>query len=316
MSDDVLKQIDKYYFCGNFGDPLLNNDLIAMIEYSVAVNPNLHIWIYTNGSLRSKTWWQQLAKTLPVNHRVVFAIDGLEDTHSIYRIGTDFDKIIDNAYDFIQAGGIAEWAFIRFKHNEHQVAEVKKLANALGFESVSIKDSGRFISNPMFAVYDKNGNTTRYLEPSGYSEIKFIDRNAIANYRTIKEKSIIECGAIEQREIYIDAYGQVFPCCYLGIVPYTPIDTVAGITHLRFQVLKEHQALIEALGGSKAQSAYYHSIQDIIDSEPYQKTWTNFWNNKQLSMCVVHCGTSPTISKPKDMWVDRDDLDGARVNQP
>jgi MoaA/NifB/PqqE/SkfB family radical SAM enzyme len=314
MTADVLNQIDKYYFCGNFGDPLLNNDLIAMIEYSVSVNPNLHVWIYTNGSLRSKDWWQQLAKALPKNHRVVFAIDGLEDTHSLYRVGTDFDKIIDNAYDFIQAGGIAEWAFIRFKHNEHQVAKVKQLANELGFESFSMKDSGRFFFDPTFPVYDKNGDTTRLLEPSGYSEIKFIDRNAITNFRDIAKESIIKCGAIEQHELYIDAYGQVFPCCYLGIIPYIPVDTIVGMTQIRLQMLNEYHSLIEALGGAISQNAYHYSIKDIINSEMYQNIWEKFWNNKQLNMCVAMCGTSSKISKPKEMFIERSDLDGTRVS--
>jgi MoaA/NifB/PqqE/SkfB family radical SAM enzyme len=314
MTEDVLKQIDKYYFCGNFGDPLLNNDLIPMIEYSAEVNPDLDIWIYTNGSLRSKDWWRQLAKSLPKKHKVVFAIDGLEDTHSIYRVGTNFDKIIDNAYDFIQAGGRAEWSFIRFKHNEHQVDEVRKLANDLGFESFTIKDSGRFMFDRTFPVYDQLGNTTRYLEPSGYSEIKFIDRNAIDNFQKIVEENTINCNSIEHREIYIDAYGQVFPCCYLGITPYIPTDTVAGMTQIRSKMLSQHHVLIKALGGSESQNAGYRSIKDIINSDSYQTTWQNFWNNKKLIMCVAMCGTSSKISKPKEMFVERSSLDSTRIS--
>jgi sulfatase maturation enzyme AslB (radical SAM superfamily) len=244
----------------------------------------------------------------------VFAIDGLEDTHSLYRVDTNFDKIIDNAYDFIQAGGRAEWSFIRFKHNEHQVAKVKQLANELGFESFSMKDSGRFFFNPTFPVYDQLGNTTRYLEPSKYSEIKFIDQNAIANFQNISKESVIECNSIEHREIYIDAYGQVFPCCYLGITPYIPTDTIAGMTQLRLKMLDEHHSLIKALGGSELQNAYCRSIKDIIDSDSYQTTWQNFWNNKQLTMCVAVCGTSTKISKPKEMFVERNNLDSSWIS--
>ena len=121
INNDVLLQIQGLYFCGNFGDPLLNNDLIDMIEYTVSVNPNIDIRIHTNGSLRSKDWWRKLALVMPKNHSVIFAIDGLSQTHSLYRIGTDYHQILRNATSFIQAGGIAEWAFIRFKHNEHEV---------------------------------------------------------------------------------------------------------------------------------------------------------------------------------------------------
>jgi len=314
MTVDVLNQINNYYFCGNFGDPLLNNDLIEMIEYSVAVNPNLHIWIYTNGSLRSRDWWQQLAETLPKNHKVVFAIDGLEDTHSLYRVGTNFNNIIENVRTFIASGGRAEWAFIRFKHNEHQVTEVRKLASDLKFESFSIKDSGRVFFDSTFPVYDREGNTTRYLEPSRYSEIKFIDRNAVTNFRKIVDESVIKCNSIEDLEIYIDANGQVFPCCYIGLIPYVPIDTIVGFKQVRSQMLNEYHNLIKELGGAISQNAHYHSVKDIINREAYQTTWKKFWDNKQLTMCAGVCGTSSKISKPKEIFVERSNLNGAGVN--
>ena len=52
---------------------------------------------------------------------VWFAIDGLEDTHSIYRQGTNWKKIIDNVMTFVDAGGKARWDMLVFQHNEHQV---------------------------------------------------------------------------------------------------------------------------------------------------------------------------------------------------
>jgi len=314
MTVEVLNQIRKYYFCGNFGDPLLNNDIISIIEYSASVNPNLDIWIYTNGSLRSKDWWQQLAKSLPSKHKVVFALDGLEDTHSLYRVGTNFNTIIENAKAFISAGGKAEWAFIRFKHNEHQVSQVRKMANDLGFESFTIKDSGRFIFDSTFPVYDRNGNTTRYLEPSVYSEIKFIDRNAVTNFRDIVNESVINCNSIAEQEIYIDTQGQVFPCCYIGLIPYIPVDTITGATQMRLQMLKEYNSLIATLGGAELQNSNYYSIKDIINRESYQTTWNKFWSNKQLTMCAGVCGTSLKISKPEEMFIERNELDSTGIS--
>lgn len=118
MSSEVLRQITGFYFCGNFGDPIINNDLIEMCQYSTGTNPDLYIRIHTNGGARNKQWWKDLAKALPPSHNVIFAIDGLADTHSLYRVGTDFNKVLENAKAFINAGGTAEWAFIKFKHNE------------------------------------------------------------------------------------------------------------------------------------------------------------------------------------------------------
>jgi MoaA/NifB/PqqE/SkfB family radical SAM enzyme len=160
INQEVLQQVESLYFCGNYGDPLLNKDLLEMIEYSVAERHDIDIRIHTNGSLRSKDWWTHLATILPEKHLVVFALDGLEDTHSLYRIGTDFNKIIENARAFIDAGGRAEWAYLRFKHNEHQVDTARQMAKEFGFSDFVMKDSSRWIMDTKFPVYDKQGDTT------------------------------------------------------------------------------------------------------------------------------------------------------------
>jgi len=45
-SDKVLNQLNGFYFCGNFGDPIINDDLIEMIEHAVSVNPKLNIRVH------------------------------------------------------------------------------------------------------------------------------------------------------------------------------------------------------------------------------------------------------------------------------
>ena len=47
----VIKQIKTLNFCGNFGDPLLNNDLQLMT--SCLKDTDIHVDVHTNGSLRN-----------------------------------------------------------------------------------------------------------------------------------------------------------------------------------------------------------------------------------------------------------------------
>ena len=72
-----------------------------------------------------------------------FAIDGLKDTNHIYRVKTDFDRIIDNAEAFIKAGGNAHWIMIIFDHNQHQIDEANELSKKVGFRSFQTKISSR-----------------------------------------------------------------------------------------------------------------------------------------------------------------------------
>ena len=309
INPEVLLQVETIYFCGNFGDPLLNNDLLDMILYSKTINENIHLRIHTNGSLRSKQWWKDLAVALPKKHKVIFAIDGLEDTHSIYRIGTSYSKIIENAKAFIDAGGDAEWTFIRFKHNEHQVDEAKRRAVELGFSEFTMKDSSRFFKDSKFAVYNKSKQPQYFLEPSQYSEIKFIDKKILDNYKQIVNETTVECYVLKQKEVYINAQGHLFPCCWLSSLPYQPDDEVAELLPFKIKILEQYQQLVNSLGGIEALNAELRTVKEIINSTEYQTVWINYWTENKLLTCVRACGVKPDVfSTPQDQFVSNESL--------
>jgi len=309
ISQEVIKQVRMIYFCGNYGDPLLNNDLIEMIRYTVQVKPEICIRVHTNGSLRSKVWWTELAKVLPKDHRVIFAIDGLEDTHAIYRVGTNYNKIIENANAFIKAGGRAEWAYIRFKHNEHQVDRAKEIATKMQFEDFTMKDSSRFLLDTKFPVFDKNKNVTYHIEPSSYSTLKFIDKKLIDNYKTVLEKTKIQCYALKVKEIYITAQKHVFPCCWLAMIPYQPFDEALELHPIRKNITDQFEELVMSLGGLDSIDTLQYSIQKIIDSEPYQTVWDDYWTTNKLITCARSCGEIPELfSTPRDQFISNEKL--------
>jgi hypothetical protein len=93
-----------------------------------------------------------------------------------------------------------------------------------------------------------------------------------------------------------------------------PTDTIAGMSQLRLKMLDEHQTLIKELGGEVSQNARHYSIKDIINSESYQTTWKKFWDNKQLTMCAAICGSSTILSKPKEMFIEHNNLDSSGVS--
>ena len=299
MTSEVLNQLDSYYFCGNFGDPMLNNDLIAMCQYSTDVAPDTPIAIHTNGGARNKAWWTQLAHALPKHHRVVFALDGLADTHHLYRVGTRFEDVIDNARAFILAGGIAEWVFIKFKHNEHQVEQAIELSTELGFQHFTLKNSSRFILEPSVKVVDRKGNTTHYIEPATDVPLKFIDKKIIHAYKTIVSSSVIHCKAKHEKEIYIDAYGEVLPCCWLASVPYSYINQDDAL-EVRIEMSSQHQELVHGLGNI---NAFTKPIKDIIESDEYQTAWDAYWTTNKLITCARTCGINTDFAKPRDQIV-------------
>jgi hypothetical protein len=218
---DFLKQINRVNFNGNLGDFSLATDALAIVDYLLC-NSTAQIQIETNGSTRNTAWWQQL------NHpriKVLFALDGLEDTHALYRQDTDWHKIINNAVALTQAGGKAVWKFIPFEHNRHQLKACQELSKQLGFFDFIIRDQRR----NQGPVFTRQGDFSHWLgkpwpdTPSAKALLQdhtsWFDHTKKVSW--IKESASIQCGHLNQKEIYIAADGSVYPCCYLGFFPET-----------------------------------------------------------------------------------------------
>lgn len=305
FTQELMTQLQGVYFCGNFGDPILNNDLIPMIKYLSQHAPHLVVNVHTNGGARNVEWWRSLAKALPKHHNVCFGLDGLADTLHIYRIGVNYENVIKNANAFIEAGGKAEWAFIKFKHNEHQEEEARSIAKELKFATFTLKNSSRFLGEPKYRVIDKQGNITHYIEPPTDNKMHFISKDMINNYKTILLPLEIKCKVQNDKEIYIDAYKNIMPCCWLASIPYTQYDYDNVNASLRYEIKRQHSELIADLGDTNAVTV---GVKNVINSDAWQSVWETYWTTKKLIMCARICGQSSEISNPNDQFLQRQNL--------
>jgi len=198
-----IKNLDKMFMCGDFGDPAAGKHTLEIFEYFRKVNPQITLGMNTNGSIGNKQWWIKLAKILNTpNDFVVFSIDGLKDTNHIYRRGVNWDKLINNATTFIEHGGSAHWDMLIFEHNEHQLSEAEELANTLGFNFFRSKVSKRFLTNPI-----------KGLEPPKTFKLP-----------NTTDISKVKCHALEDNSIYVSADGKILPCCWIGVYTYNSDD--------------------------------------------------------------------------------------------
>jgi MoaA/NifB/PqqE/SkfB family radical SAM enzyme len=308
VNQEVLAQIEYLYFCGNFGDPIISNNLINIVDYCKVTNSNVGIGIHTNGSARTVEWWKQLAESLPKNHCVHFALDGLEDTHHLYRVGTDFNKIIENAKSFISAGGRAEWVFLSFKHNEHQIDAAKKLAKNLGFEKFNHKATSRFLEKPWLDVFDEGGNLIYKLEAPSEHKITFVSPEIIKSYKKVTETAVINCKIQKDKSLYIDAFKNLWPCCWLGALPYIysrPTDLVYQYQTDQTAVINQ---LVESIGGYQSIDLTQKSIKDILENDQWSNVWQDYWDKKLLATCAKTCGEFPKkiITQYEDQFIQTD----------
>lgn len=122
----------------NWGEPLLNRDLIKMIRY--AKERNIPVSISTNLNILK----EDMAEALISTHidKIFISCDGASpETYSKYRVGGDFDTVISNTAQLVEAKEKLNNHYTRlillfhvFRHNQHEVEKIKEIANSLGVE--------------------------------------------------------------------------------------------------------------------------------------------------------------------------------------
>jgi len=291
-------QIKKILFNGNYGEPIMHPNLIDIIKIFKKNYPESVIRISTNGSSRSSEWWQELASVLNDSdffHNVQFAVDGLEDTHSIYRRNTDFNKVIKNMKTFIEAGGIAQMFTILFAHNQHQINELIDMARSLGCAGILLRPSryGQTEVNAKdqnFTIYaEKNRKIPENAEwfapptpdavlPGPVSDkiIWFDDNNS---YVKASQKKFItnsinksKCPWLKRSIIQMDCWGNIWPCCHIA-----ETETRNG-----------HPDIDKSI--TRINSLYKRSLDNIMTDPWFTKTLPESLDSNPWDICQKRCG--------------------------
>ena len=136
---------------------------------------------------------------------------------------------MDRAKWFIDSGGVAIWKWIAFKHNVHQEEETRALAKTLGFVRFDASNQGRNYGPAL----DRAGNITHWilpadgsLEPGNYNVPAGIKRYKETHQNFEVENKIydINCLHLRDKDSYINAKGEVSPCCFHGYdMPGRPV---------------------------------------------------------------------------------------------
>ena len=251
-----LNHIRNIVLNGNLGDPTLYSKLFELLDYISSVNKNVKILLATNGSTRPENWWKELAEKMSFNNnnRIRFGIDGLEDTHHLYR-GTNFNKVFNNMKAFIDGGGKAVWQYIVFKHNQHQVDEALKIATDIGCDSFV-----KLISR----CYNMELERPTSMEAETKNEL----------CATSTERKIF-CTPIENRHLYISHEGFLYPCCDFGL----------------FEDFRKIEKYPERLYIEYLKSLKYMDLsRNTIDTALNTSFFQYVFNNKEgLSRCKVGC---------------------------
>jgi MoaA/NifB/PqqE/SkfB family radical SAM enzyme len=286
---EFVKQLEQILINGNYGDFITCKDGLKIVEYFRSHNENLIIQISTNASGQTKIW-ERLAE---LKVRVFFRIDGLEDTHSLYRQDTNWDLIISNAEKFVSAGGHAEWWMIDFDFNQHQRDEALMLSIKKGFKNFELVDNGR--NNTVAFSRDGKyrhtiGDSTQSKEIFHYYQTykNILKRDNSTIYQSQEHKPIY-CHAKNKKEIYVAANGEVSPCCWTGFYPQTN------------KRLLGNDQLLEILKVNSNSNALEVGLQSAIDwFGAIERTWKiQDVSHGRLYICNSTCGNTVDNKPPE-----------------
>ena len=235
FSDRRIKSLDKVFMCGNYGDPAAGAYTGDIYKWVRQLNPTVTLGMNSNGAIQNTFWWHEIGRMFnqPRDY-VVFSIDGLEDTNSVYRKGVSWTKLMQNSQAFIEAGGSAHWDMLIYQHNEHQVDECEQLARDMGFRWFRAKVSKR----PLIG---------RLEWPRNYQAHSF--------------EGAIKCHAQQEKSAYIDARGNLSPCCWIG---GTQTDFVRTDSVVDFYT-KKHATCVKTCSTDQSQTAFSNQWRKEIE---------------------------------------------------
>ncbi len=267
------RNVSRIDLCGSLGDPPAARDCLEICDY--LTEHGVLVTMSSNGGLRNRSWWSRLGEIFKRNGSFVeFHIDGLEDTNHFYRVNTRFDWIVRNVEAYLATGAEAEWHYIVFKHNEHQVDEAHRRAKAMGFREFKVIDTIRFGASQRFE-YQMPDGSTRYLEPATRSKSATGAAIPVATRSVSNDRAAvngIRCKSAVENRPYITADGTISACCWISESP--------------------DEARLHAQAGFKLESRNIHryDLETMLYQEPYASLYRQSWERGESPICKRKCG--------------------------
>lgn len=281
---EFYRSIPVISFTGCFGDAIASSNLLEILEYLIGIGASM--FIQTNGDFKPPEFFEEIAKLFARDKRersgIEFSVDGLEDTNHIYRINTDFNRIMKNAEAFINAGGRARWNFILFDHMKHQREQIIQRAKDMGFKSVVIKKIVRRLATG--TQYHKNMYERVYHGDDEFNDL--LDQ--YGTYENYVNHSRIECIFKNTGQIYIDHQLDLWPCTLLGGVKYFNMSPD--------HILKQQMNKLIEKYGEGFNSLKTQTIEDVLNHPWFKNDLVKSWDNKvsdenfKLVQCAKSCG--------------------------
>ena len=164
-------------FGGVESEPTLHPDFLLFVKYLKI--QKIKIIIYTNGDTNNDIFWKDLANILDKNDEINFSISGCtQEIHEKYRVNSKLDNVLNNMkvfYNNTKAKTVLQ--YLLFDYNKKDVENIENIKN-----------------------YNE------YIIINGYNT------SIIFGNDSAKKCNMIECGSLISLSIFVDYFGNEYPC--------------------------------------------------------------------------------------------------------
>jgi MoaA/NifB/PqqE/SkfB family radical SAM enzyme len=292
-------------FCGVFGDPAMHNELHKIAEYIKESGAD-SIHIDTNGGMQKPEYWERLAKLGVTVH---WSVDGYRESNHLYRVNTNFDKILENMKAFCNAGGKGSWEYLVFDHNEKDLPLARAESNKLGLDFMERRNNRNIDYWTSYIKEKQDGKviTKKFNVVQGTRSS--IQEEQTTNKQKKDNDFHIKCLYLNEKKLFMGFDGRIWPCCwfhdlYNGDGNPNVLDGKVNIeTHHKLQKL-------DKIYGVGWNSIFYNTWEDILGHEYYTKVLPNTFDsndpnyNKEnaIPKCFTKCKNSGKARNVEYHW--------------
>jgi radical SAM protein with 4Fe4S-binding SPASM domain len=151
------------------GEPYLNPQFNRMVR--MAADKKIYTMTSSNAHYFDTDKAEDVIKS--GLSRLIISIDGIDqESYAHYRIGGKLHKVLEGTSELVKAKKRLKsstpyivWQFIVFKHNQHQLADIRKMAKQYGVDHLQIKTAQVYDyetgdqwipDNPQYSRYEKS----------------------------------------------------------------------------------------------------------------------------------------------------------------
>jgi len=239
------------------GEPLLNKDLIDMLEIGEA--RDIDMYFISNGSIMNDEIIERLLRLRRT--RITFSIDGAtRETFEEIRKGGNFERVTENIARLTSARGKASkpeitcWTVVTRK-NVDELADIVRLARRLALDKITIqtfltdwgKDSMREFTDAL-RVKDETSRLEEAIA-SAIRTAKEIGMDIDINYKDYLSKKH-KC-EWPWMSAFIASNGDVVPCCIIADSDTVNMGNVFKEDFKEIWNSKDYQRLREMIGAHR-----------------------------------------------------------------